>query len=232
MKSSVLLVALLALTRTIAFAAPACLPGSLQDYINLGPGGCSIGDAQFFDFVDLGPLSGATPVLPDAVAVIPFGGPYNAGFDFALGVAAGPGEFLESRFSYTLQTLFPMVGGASLGMAGSSATGDGVTTVVEDFCLGEAFIFDFCFAGTSTLIVFDIGTDQSLSQQLGLPLLTTVGMMKDIAVDGGLSGSASVATVRNQFSLVPEPDSVLTMGLGLLAIACFVARRRRVRDSI
>ena len=227
MKRSVLLVALLALTGLIATGAPVCVPGNLQDYIDLGSGGCSIGNAQFFDFVDLGPLGGATGLSPDAIGVAPLFEQFNPGFEFSVGAAAGAGVFLESRFGYTLQTTGALVQGASLAMTGSAVAPDGVTTVVEDFCQGDAFIIDFCPVGTDTLIVFDIGSDQETAAKLSFPGVSTLGLIKDIGVDGGLAGSATISTAINRFALVPEPATGLMAGLGLLALTCLGVRHRR-----
>jgi len=226
------LIATMGMIYGIAFAAPvACVPGTLADYVNLGSDGCMIGNARVFEFVDLGPLGGATGLTADMVDVTPFGGASNPGLQFAFALSAGPGELLESRFAYVLETASPVIAAGLLTMTGSSVDPDGVNTVVEDFCHGEGFVVDFCLAETDTLIVFDIGLDAEFSARLDLPGLTRVGLMKDVVVDGGLAGSASLETATNEFVLVPEPMTGPTLLLGLFACAVLRALRRPARGG-
>jgi hypothetical protein len=107
---------------------------------------------------------------------------------------------------------------------------DGVNTVVELLCLGEAFAFDeFCDSSTETLIVFDIGIDADLTESISIASLNTLGVVKDIVIDAGLAGSASLDAATNQFMVVPEPQTVVSVSLALLAGIWISARRSRLR---
>src|SRR5215831_15569422 len=82
-----------------AFGGP-CLPGTLQDYVNLGSSGCQLSNTLIFNF-ELAPvLSGATPIDPSGIQVTPGGGPAAASLLFTLNSTAGPGEIFESFFRF------------------------------------------------------------------------------------------------------------------------------------
>lgn len=208
-------------------AAPlACAPGNLADYINLDPDGCTLGNARVFDFIDLGPIGGATGITADQVFVTPFGGATTPGLQFLYEFSAGPFELLESRFEYKLETPGAMILSALLGMTGSTVAPDGANTVVEEFCTGGDFVADICSGSPGTAIVFDIGTDEDLSERLELGLVSSVVMRKDVVIDGGTSGSASLEAVTNEFVLVPEPLTGPTLALGMIALAGLGTMRR------
>jgi hypothetical protein len=182
-----------------------------------------VGDIRFYDFISLGPLGGTQ--IPEAgIAVNASGGGLTASLEFVANAAAGPGELLEARIGYTLQAPGPLL--ARLAMTGSSASGDGVTTVVERFCLGDAFAGDFCFGPEDALIVIDPGFDPILSESKALPLVVTLGVIKEIAVDGGTAGSATIGSAINQFVIVPEPGTMLLGVSALMACVWLRARRR------
>jgi hypothetical protein len=211
---------------TSLFGGP-CSPGTFQDYIDLGSTGCTIGTSTFFDFRPGLLSTGATEIAPGSIAVTPFGGPSNPGFDFAVNATAGPGELLEAMLAYSA------TGGgfvnATLAMSGSFAAPDGAVTVVEDLCLGGTF-FPFepsgCTGVPLTLIVFDIGIDRDTSEGAQFAAVGLLDVFKDIVVDGGLSGSGQLGSASNQF-VVPEPATFLPAGAAILAFGLLVRHRRR-----
>jgi PEP-CTERM motif-containing protein len=79
--------------------------------------------------------------------------------------------------------------------------------------------------------VFDIGTIADLTETTpDFALTSFFDVFTEIAVDGGLDGSASLGTVTTEFGFVPtqvipEPTSFLLLGSGLVA----VLRRRKER---
>jgi hypothetical protein len=145
-----------------------------------------------------------------------------------LNVNAAAGELLQSRFGYSLSGLPGVPVDALLSMAGSSAVPDGVTTVVEDLCLDDIFASTLCFASQQSLIVFDIGLDAQSSERLTLSPVTTLGVVTDISVDGGLAGAAAISSATNQFVIVPEPG---TSALGFSALLTFFLWSRSRRRS-
>src|SRR5262249_10554024 len=160
-----------------------------------------------------GSTPGATQIAAGSIQVTPFGGPVSPGFQFQVNALSGPGELLQARIGYTVGLPGAAPVTANLGMTGSSAVPDGVTTVVEEVCPGGEFIApSVCLDSngllpTQALIVFDIGIDADLSESLLLPPLTTLGVLNDIVVDGGLAGSARIGSATNQFTIVPEPGT-------------------------
>ena len=74
-----------------ASAAPLCTTSSLQTYINLGAGGCSIGGATFFDFSSDPTLfpPAATEISAADILVTPTAPLGGAQLEFGLSAGAG-----------------------------------------------------------------------------------------------------------------------------------------------
>ena len=68
MKRACLVVLIGWLVPAPALASP-CIVGSLASYVALGGGGCNIGTAQFFNFLDL-PLQGGAFAIPDTALLV------------------------------------------------------------------------------------------------------------------------------------------------------------------
>src|SRR5690242_9502142 len=96
MKLFVLAAALL-LGSSCGFSSP-CLPGTLQDYIDLGSTGCTVGPATFANFF-LGELQTiATEIPPSQVQVTPAGTEFTASLLFTVNQNAATLELFESSF--------------------------------------------------------------------------------------------------------------------------------------
>jgi PEP-CTERM motif len=213
----------------VASAGP-CLPDSLQGYLNLASP-CTLGGADFGDFDLLAGQNGATPINPALIQVTPLGGPL-IGFQFTVNQDAGGGDLFESIFSYTAS--LATFSTAQLLMAGATATGDGVVTVVEDVCVGSLFGpgISGCPAGAQrTNIVFAIEGDSDNSESAVFPPNTFLNVVNDLAVDGGLAGTASVASFTNLFAAAPAQTVVPEPATGLLLAAGLGVVWRRARRS-
>jgi len=217
------------LSPRVASAGP-CLPDSLQGYVNLATP-CSLGGADFGDFELLPGQNGATPIDPALIQVTPLVG-LLVGFQFTVNQDAGADDLFESIFSYTASV--GTFSTAQLAMAGATATGDGAVTVVEDVCVGSVFGpgISGCPAGARrTNIVFAIDGDSDNSESAGFPPNTFLNVVNDLTVDGGLAGTASVASFTNLFAVAPAQTEVPEPATGLLLAAGLGAVWRRARRS-
>jgi hypothetical protein len=228
MKRACLVIVMCWLLPTAAFASP-CLPGSLASYVALGGGGCNIGTAQFFDFVDLPLQGGAAPIADSSTFVNPVtaGGP---GFRFDVNTSAGALDIFERVIGFSLSG--PGFVGSQLTLAGSDVTFDGANTVLERQCLGAAFSpGPFCSGADAPLSAVDLGFFQQLNDSTTFGSTTLLGVIVDITVDGGTiddtglvsaAGAAGLASVTTQFTPqatpVPEPATLTLLGLGLAVV--------------
>jgi len=225
---SLLTVAFVLLMSSRSFAAP-CVPDTLANYLSVGS--CSIDSLAFGNFNLVTPLpTGATAIPTGAISVTPFSSSSGVGFLFGFDVAADATFLRELLFGY--QVSGAGLNGATLDMAGATAFDDGVVTGVQDVCIGGVFSPGLagCSGVRNSNIVFAIDGDQLLSSSLLFASASFLDIVNDIAIDGGLTGSASLTcNVTNRFAVaaaaVPEPTTGLLVasGLGLLL------RRRRGR---
>jgi hypothetical protein len=229
MKRTCLAILMCCLLPGAAFAAP-CLPGSLASYIALGAGGCSIGAAQFFNFTNLPPNVSGAATIPDSVAFVSPLDESSPGLRFNVNSGATANTLLERVIGFSLSG--SGFTGNHVSLSGNSVTLDGAITAVEDKCLGAAFAAGpFCPAASATLTAYDLGLlGESLDPSLSFAAVTSLGVIVDITVDGGTSGSANLKSVTAQFTPVPEPATMTLVGIGLAAGIGSQRRRRSTAE--
>ena len=221
------LLILLSFCAVTGFGAP-CLPGSLQDYYNLG-GGCDLGPVLVSGFTAQPGQAIATQLDPTLIQVTPGGTPSDPNLLFSLNTFAASGEVFESFFSFMV--LGPLLG-ATIDLTAASAAADGAVTGVLDICPDAAFIPPLtCSTTPATVIVFAIEGDQLLSDSAAFPLSSFFDVFVDLTIDGGLDGSASLESATVGFASspttdpIPEPATAYLMLAGLGALAVWRLRR-------
>jgi hypothetical protein len=85
----------------LTFADP-CLLGPLQSYIDLIPGGCTVGSTVFADFATEPGQSFATPFDPARIQVAPFGTSEKGAWSLTLNADALAPDLLESFFRFDI----------------------------------------------------------------------------------------------------------------------------------
>ncbi len=194
--------------------------GTLADLINLGSGGGTIGSTLFSDFAILPLQTGATQLSPTSISVSPIGAPNNPGLQFGFNQTANANQLFEMRVSYRVSG--SLISGASVGLLGSSVTGDGANTA----------LLQLMQPGQS-LIAFDIGLLSETPVFGQFTPLTQLTVESDVVIDGGTAGRAILASATNQFNVsaspaIPEPTSAV-IAMTLFGVFFTQSRCRRLR---
>jgi hypothetical protein len=194
-------------------AAP-CANGTLSSYVALGATGCSIGTNTLYDFQILsGGTAGATAIAPASISVSAMGGNYSPALTFTTNQTATAPSLLEAFFTYRVSG--NGYAGSMNSIGGSSETGDGAVTNVQDYCAGGLFTpagVSGCTGNHGTLTSLD-GVQQS--DRSTFAPVSFLNITDDITLDGGAAGSATGGTFSDQFAAVPEPVSFLLTAFGL-----------------
>ncbi len=211
----------LLLLGTPGFGAP-CTPGNLQDYIDLGSGGCQIGSTLFSDFTTVPGQFGATAIGTGSVLVAPGVGPSLL---FTLNASAMSAELLESIFRFSASGL---LGSVALDLSGSSAAGDGAATAILDVCPDSFFAGDSpsgCPAGGASAVAFVVEGD-ALLNGIVQSAASSYDIFVDLTADGGGSGSATLGAAALTFAEVPEPSTLTALAAGLIGLG-FLRRAKK-----
>jgi hypothetical protein len=216
-KSVLFLIFAASMLSTSAFASSTTCPtGSYTSYLGAGFT-CTSGNLTFSAF---GYTSSANPagiaIPASGLTVSPQTTTGNEGFQFAGGwnvgtQAGGVASFQDSVVSFTVSA-----GGITdlhLFFNGSF-TGTGSSSVVESYCLNH--VLAGCPAGSSGSISVTNPAPVFNSVVFFAPV-TSVSVSKDIHVDSGTNGTASISQVINTFS-TPEPLTFVLLGSGLLGL--------------
>ena len=208
------------------FAAP-CVIGSLESYVT-GAVSCSVGTVDFTNFTIESGQSGATPIDPANVLITPGGTPFQPLFLLTLNEAATAGELLELIFRVQAAGVLTA---SSVALNSPVVTGDGAVTAILDVCAGGTFAGPGptgCSGPQGTALAAALEGFNDNSGPVTFPPSSFFDIFYDVAIDGGLSGSASLASaslaVDANAADVPEPTALVLVSCGLAALGL---RRRR-----
>ncbi|PWU05433.1 MAG: hypothetical protein C5B51_14315 [Terriglobia bacterium] len=197
--------------------------------------GCAIDGVTFsmFSFSS----SGSQQPLPSAsdVQVQVINDPSGPGLMFIGPFGAGAGLSLDALISFIITGT--AITGEALAMEGFGQSGDGSVQVAESVCEGSLSPGGKCSGPVGTLNVFDNAAGVQSFDSITFAPVTSVAITKNIIVQGGTTGtmsSAGVSAVINTVpgggggpggGNVPEPDSLITLGSGLVITALLLRKR-------
>jgi hypothetical protein len=165
----------------------------------------------------------ASPYPATSIGVLSFSNGPNSGIELAAGFSVGAGGVQDMALTYTV-TAAPgtTITDADLVMSGIT-TGDGTATVSETLTN----------AATGALIgSLGVSAGGAQSQMINFAGVTSINVLKDIDLNGGVTGSASISIIGQGFSTgsVPEPTSMALLGIGMTGFLAF--RRLFKRNSV
>ncbi|MDB5174903.1 MAG: hypothetical protein JWN51_3676 [Phycisphaerales bacterium] len=219
-----------------ARAASAAPLGTLQDLINDGAAGVTIGNYQFYGFQYQGiPTAGPNPAptasqitvsLPDNVQTI--GLQFSAVWQSVLGLNQ------ESKINYYVHALNaePLQFFAGVGVSFNGAVPiPGTSTFAQetDILTDTAGV---PLANFTPITVFDDGTSASIDSSKSVSIaqgIRDIGIFKDITVSSSQDGGLSTISVSNNTFVTPVGQSPEPASLGLFAVAGVGLLRRRQR---
>jgi hypothetical protein len=213
---------------TLNLHANPCVAGSLSSYISLGTTGCTIGTNVVSSFVDYSSgTTGATELPASAVSIAPSGGDTDPQLQFTVNESVDAPPLLETFFTYQISG--NPYNQSQIDLSGSSETGQGAVTDIQNLCADGTFGpdgVDGCTGTPNSLLTLDgfINTNST-----PLSVLSFLTVTDDFTIDPSDAGSASGGVFTDQFTVstttVPEPAlSVLPCAL-LFALAALRKRR-------
>jgi hypothetical protein len=150
---------------------------------------------------------------------------------------------MSAAISYLVMSSSPVLTGESMAMTGFGQSGDGSVDIGESICLGGKYSStgQCGGSGVDSISVYDYSaTDMRTFDSVGFtPTQSEIDVVKNISINGGTTGTNASATVSEVFNTtmtsgggggtgggpVPEPNTIVMMGSGLLVAA--LAWRRR-----
>jgi hypothetical protein len=221
MKCIAILAGMLAFTPLVS-ASQVCVPGTLAAYIALGAGGCTIGTKTVSNFIAL--TGGATQLATASVNVSTSGGTSNPTLVFSVTQSPTANPGVETIFDYRISG--NTYTNSALALSGSSETGNGAVTDLENICIGgtwDASGVTTCSTGiskTASLTTLD-GIQNTDSKALTAAAFLSV--TNDIELDGPATGAVGTDSFTAT-SATPEPASWCLFAMGLAVSAFFKIR--------
>ena len=229
--------ALITFFSSSALAAPVCVTDTLASYIGLGSTGCEVAGGTFSNFQTLTPITGATAIPASGITITPVQSANMLGIDVMFSVTAMTGELRQALLGYMLTA--PSITSNMVTVSGTSATGGGVVTDIQNYCAGGQFLpgdVTGCTGSTDdALVVLNAGT-----QQATFPGVSQISVVHDFTLDAVGGGTATGGMVSDRFTVasngpapIPEPQTYVLMSSALLAIALRsrLQKRRELKEG-
>lgn len=224
---------LMILAGSVAAFAANCPATTYDQYIVSGFN-CDIGDKNFSDFMYTGTSNPPGFSIPaGSVFTTPITTPGNPGFQWSAPWFASTNSGILAQDSLFQFVVNVGPGGApitdlSLTIAGVGFGGTGEVVVDETACLGA--MLPTCSGGQIvTLRVFAGASGSQLVDEVSFAPTTMISIAKDVEIQAGTNGNASLSVLTDQFSeggtTVPEPGTLSMLGVGAVALAGFVRRK-------
>ena len=227
-------VAASALVVTLSFSTPTTAraqvtnltPGqtiNLATVINNGLG-VQIGDKLFrdFSFSYSDNNTNNTDLVSANVNLTALSNVVGFGVSFTQPLLAIGTDFKDIGLKYSATVTDPnfLISDIHLSITGAAGNG-GSGSVSEDVFVGG-------FSGTNVGHIQAAIPGSSTDQANIVPPVVELWVQKDVKVNGGgaANGNASITIIDQTFSQVPEPSTVLLVGLGLLGVAALNRKRK------
>jgi hypothetical protein len=221
------------LAMSLTVYASDCPTTTYDNYIVPGFS-CGIQDQTYANFAYSGTSNPPGFDIPaGSIAVTPLTFMDNPGFQWSAPWFASTGSGILAEDSLLQFSVNVNPGGApitdlTLTIGGMGFQGTGAVIVDETACLGA--VLPTCTGGSIvTLEVYDSSSGSKLSDTVDFAGVDEVSVDKDIEVQAGTNGQATLSVVTDQFgsgsSTVPEPGTFSMIGIGAVAAIGFVRRK-------
>lgn len=218
---------------SLARGEPICVSGTMASYVALGTAGCALGSGVLSGFDALPGINLALPIAPSGIIITPVTSANSFGLMFSLSADASGGSILEALFTYSISGGVAI--GSSISASGTSASGNGAVTDIQNLCLGGSFGVDGvtgCSTGrTGSLLLLGNG-----SMSTSFAAAASLNVTDDLTFDSGGSGSGNRAaggvftdSFASAVGNVPEPRTLSLLIAGAISAAFIkVSNRRRL----
>ncbi len=209
--------ALLICTAAVVRADPVCgVPPSYASWTTSGFS-CMVGSLDFSNFTFQSPS-----MSPTAVSVGPLTDANGSGFDFNPNVTLGPSSTTDEKLSFAVHATDPaaLINDAFIFFNGNGM-GSFATNFNELICTGVTTAVG-CTAANEVMLDA-ANPPMSLQDHVTFGATTDLFVLADLGATTGMNGSLDISDLKTEFSTtavspVPEPASLVLIGLGLLGV--------------